>query len=238
VKPRLLDLFCKAGGAGKGYHDAGFEVVGVDIEPQPNYPFEFHQADALAVLRVLVTGVWHWNNYWLEDFDAIHASPPCQAHTSMQSMPNAKEHPDLVGPTRNWLERSNVPYVIENVVGAPLRSPITLCGAAFGLGSGEYVLARHRLFECSFPALTAGCAHRGRKVIGLYGDHARTNRRSRSRNDGQLGAADGLRMGGEAMGIDWMTWKELAQAIPPAYTGHIAQFLLAALEREKARHAA
>jgi DNA (cytosine-5)-methyltransferase 1 len=109
VKPRLLDLFCGAGGCSVGYHRAGFEVVGVDINPQPNYPYEFHQADAMT--------------YPLDGFDAIHASPPCQAHSAMSVMWNAREHPDLVAATRARLVATGLPYVIENVASSRRRSP-------------------------------------------------------------------------------------------------------------------
>jgi DNA (cytosine-5)-methyltransferase 1 len=212
-RPRLLDLFCKAGGASMGYHRAGFDVIGVDIEPQPNYPFEFHQADALT--------------YPLHGYDAIHASPPCQTHSALAAMANAKPHPDLIPATRARLVAAGVPYVIENVIGAPLIDPVQLCGAAFALGTETHDLARHRRFECSFPVMAPPCTHRSRKVIGIYGDHARTARRHGAQS--QYNAADSLRYGSQAMGIDWMTWRELAQAIPPAYTEHIGHYLLAAV---------
>lgn len=127
---RLLDLFCGAGGAAMGYYRAGFEVVGVDIKPQPNFPFEFHQANAL--------------DFPVDGFDIIHASPPCQAHTCLNVMWNAKKHADFVEPTREKLKASGLPYIIENVPGAPLIDPIKLCGSMFGLGAGPYDLRRHR----------------------------------------------------------------------------------------------
>ena len=142
---RALDLFCCAGGAAKGLDQAGFEVVGVDIKPQPRYPFEFHQADALA--------------FPTEGFDFIWASPPCQAHTSMKSMHNAKPHLDLIPETRAKLQASGIPYVIENVVGAPLIDPFMLCGTMFGLGVEDAELRRHRIFESSFPILAPKCQH-------------------------------------------------------------------------------
>ena len=129
-KPRLLDLFCCAGGAGAGYAKAGFEVVGVDLHPQPRYPFEFHQADAMT--------------FDLSGFDAIHASPPCQAYTVLGGREDLSHYPDLVDAVRERLQAAGVPWIIENVPGAPLRDPITLCGAMFGLRS-----YRHRLFESS-----------------------------------------------------------------------------------------
>src|SRR5690349_21349641 len=124
MKPRLLDLFCGAGGAAKGYADAGFEVVGVDHVDQPNYPYEFHKGDALLM------GAWLLHN---GDFDAVHASPPCQAYTTLRTLQGGKEYPDLIAPTRDLLQKSGLPYVIENVVGAPLVNPVQLCGSSFGL---------------------------------------------------------------------------------------------------------
>lgn len=210
--PRLLDLFCGAGGAAMGYHRAGFEVVGVDIKPQPHYPFEFHQADAMT--------------YPLDGFDAIHASPPCQAFSDLRSMHNAKRHPDLLTPTRDRLVSAGLPYVIENVEGAPMRDYIVLCGGAFGLGSGDAELRRHRRFEIEpRPVLVPPCAHGQRqRVIGVYGGHGRDRRRSVSTQDYSTEQRR------EAMGIDWMNGDELSQAIPPAYTEWIGQRLLALLE--------
>jgi DNA (cytosine-5)-methyltransferase 1 len=228
MKPRLLDLFCGAGGAAMGYHRAGFEVVGVDIKPQPRYPFEFHQADAMT--------------YPLEGFDAIHASPPCQAFSAMKTMPNAKEHFDLLTPTRERLKAWGGPYAIENVEGAPMFNYITLCGTSFGLGVAEAgaELRRHRRFEMNpEPELMVPpCAHGGR-VIGVYGGHGRDRRRIRPATVGVYGSAGGMSVRDgtqqfsteerrEAMGIDWMTGAELSQAIPPAYTEFIGRQLIRA----------
>ena len=210
---RLLDLFCGAGGAAMGYHRAGFEVVGVDIKPQKHFPFEFHQADALEYLRE------HGR-----EFDAIHASPPCQAFTALKSMWNAREHADLVAPTREGLFAAGKPYVIENVVGAPLIAPFMLCGTMFGLGAGEAELRRHRLFEASFPVgLQTPCAHARRQVIGVYGGHGQDRRRNGAPQDFSTEQRR------EAMGIDWMTGAELSQAIPPAYAEWIGKQLLTVL---------
>lgn len=225
---RLLDLFCCAGGAAMGYHRAGFdEIVGVDIRPQPRYPFTFVLGDALEYAAE------HGH-----EFDAIHASPPCQAFTDLRHMPNALEHADLLTPTRAALVSIGLPYVIENVEGAPMTGPyIVLCGSMFGLGTGNAELWRHRLFELSgFYCLTPSCAHRTRDlVIGVYGGHGRDRRRvisvvghsgGRSARDGtQQFTVDERR---EAMGIDWMTGAELSQAIPPAYTEFIGRYLLEA----------
>jgi DNA (cytosine-5)-methyltransferase 1 len=167
TRPRLLDLFCGAGGAGMGYHRAGFDVVGVDIASQKNYPFEFIQGDALAYCAE------HGH-----EFDAIHASPPCQAHSAMKTMYNAREHLDLVPQTREALRATGKPYVIENVPGAPLITPFILCGTMFDLGWEDAELRRHRLFESSTFMLTPSCAHgRRRSTVGVYGGHLRNRRR-------------------------------------------------------------
>lgn len=217
-----------------GYHQAGFEVVGVDIRPQPRYPFKFIQADCLSLDPSFVRG-----------FDAIHASPPCQAHTAMKTMHNAREHADLVPETRAMLQASGRPWAIENVVGAPLIDPITLCGTMFGLGVDDADLRRHRLFELSHPiTLVPECRHGARDTIGIYGGHARNRRRSRtigiygegerdSRRKFDKGVADfTVEQARDAMGADWMTLAELCQAIPPAYTRFIGDHLLALVSSE------
>ena len=143
-KLKLLDLFCGAGGASMGYYKAGFEVIGVDIKPQPHYPFEFHKADAFE--------------YPLSGFDVIHASPPCQHYSSMTNIhKNSHKHPDLIGPIRERLQKAKTPFVIENVIGACLSEPMLLCGTMFDLR-----IPKHRLFECSLAiwTLTMSCNHR------------------------------------------------------------------------------
>jgi DNA (cytosine-5)-methyltransferase 1 len=203
-KPRLLDLFCGAGGAAMGYHRAGFDMVGVDIEPQPHYPFPFWQADALEFLADL-TG----------HFDAVHASPPCQRYIRSGNVDREK-HPDLLGPTRELLIRTGLPWVLENVPGAPMEAHALLCGSMFGLA-----VKRHRWFEANIPLLpwTPPCRH-DEPITGVYG-HAH----------GKNGAAKGmlpsdLATWSREMGIDWMTAEEIVDAIPPAYTEWIgAQFL-------------
>jgi len=221
-KLRALDLFCCAGGASMGLHQAGFEVVGVDVRPQPRYPFEFHQTDALT--------------FPLDGFDFIWASPPCQAHTAMKTMHNAKQHEDLIPATRDRLQASGIPYVIENVVGAPLVNPFMLCGTMFGLGVEDADLQRHRIFEASFfVGLLPKCNHGARATIGVYGGHVRNRKRTigiygegarDSRRKFDKGVPDfTAEQGRQAMGIDWMTLAELSQAIPPAYgkfIGHAA----------------
>jgi DNA (cytosine-5)-methyltransferase 1 len=217
-RPRLLDLFCCEGGAGMGYHNAGFDVVGVDIEAQPRYPFEFHQGDALEYLRE------HGH-----EFDAIHASPPCQAHSALKTSWNAREHLDLVPDTREALQSFDVPWVIENVEGAPLIDPIRLCGSMFGLGIPGFQLRRHRLFELSpdLFILTPHCQHSG-PVVGVYGDHLRS--RGHWRKGADFPGQDKVQLASEAMGADWMSWHGLSQSIPPAYTSFIGAQLLAAIE--------
>lgn len=250
---RLLDLFCGAGGSAMGYHRAGFdEIVGVDIKPQKRYPFTFVQGDALEYVAA------HG-----QEFDAIHASPPCQAFTVLRAMWNAREHPNLVAPTRDCLTATGRPYVIENVPGAPLFEPIMLCGSMFGLGTGDAELRRHRLFELQgFTVLTPRCQHYTRAlVIGVYGGHGRDRRRtvgvygdgngrdyrkhpataSVSGHAGGASVRDGCQQFStaqrrEAMGIEWMTGEELSQAIPPAYTEFIGHELRAEVERQTARN--
>lgn len=207
MKPRLLDLFCCAGGAGSGYAKAGFEVVGVDLHPQPRYPFEFHQADAMT--------------FDLSGFDAIHASPPCQAYTVLGGREDLSHYPDLVDAVRERLQASGVPWIIENVPGAPLRDPITLCGAMFGLRS-----YRHRLFESSVQLVAP--PHPKHVVrVNRRGE----NRREHWQNGGFITITGdvGVYCGPEAMGVDWMSGNELSQAIPPAYTEYLGRQLMAAL---------
>lgn len=189
-----------------GYHQAGFEVTGVDIKPQPRYPFQFHQADALEFVRR------HGH-----EFDVIHASPPCQAYSTITSLSSTKEHPNLIPDTRRLLLRSGKPYIIENVPGAPLLNPIMLCGTMFGLST-----IRHRLFETNQPVwwLPAPCNHSGK----LYSVLTKSCRVS-----GDLRGPSSHEIGKIAMGIDWMNQYELGLSIPPAYTKYIGKKLIAIL---------
>jgi DNA (cytosine-5)-methyltransferase 1 len=204
TRPRLLDLFCGAGGAAMGYHRAGFDVVGVDKEPQPRYPFNFIQADALEYAA-----------YHGHTFDAIHASPPCQRKSQMTNCrPGlAATYPNLIAPTRMILQAVGRPYVIENVPGSDVYPDLTLCGHMFGLK-----LYRHRLFETSVsmwpkhhprhltPASKAGHWRPG-TIISVSGH------------------VSPIALAREAMGIDWMNRDELAEAIPPDYTQFIGEQL-------------
>lgn len=222
---RLLDLFCGAGGAAEGYRQAGFDVSGVDLSAFPRFRGRFHQADALSVLEEVAL-----SPFIRGQFDAIHASPPCQRWSVMSRDRDktAERHPDLIAPVREYLEAIGLPYVIENVPEAPLRRDVLLCGSMFpeltttdGLG----VLRRHRAFEigggwpvpaqpeCRHPAPGSGV-----QTVGVYG-HA-----------GGRSTRDGLSFRGteawrQVMGIDWMTGDELAEAIPPAYTRYLSSTL-------------
>jgi DNA (cytosine-5)-methyltransferase 1 len=212
TRPRLLDLFCGAGGAGMGYHLAGFDVVGVDVEPQPRYPFRFVQGDALDVLA-------GWD--LMPPFDAVHASPPCRDHSTLSFIHGKVGTGYLLEATRRALVRTGLPYVIENVPGAPLLDPLWLCGSEFGLLDGGRWLKRHRGFESNVLLMGAGgCNCAGRPIGGVYGGGPQTTG-GRFKFD-----AAGRR---RVMGIDWMTRDEMAQAIPPAYTQFIGEQLMDAL---------
>jgi DNA (cytosine-5)-methyltransferase 1 len=214
-RPKLLDLFCGAGGCSVGYHRAGFDVTGVDLAPQKNYPLEFHQADALEFLAE------HGGK-----FDAIHASPPCQAYSvAAQSERNAgKVYPDLLAPTRDALESTGKPWVIENVPGAPMRADFQICGCQMGLK-----LRRERWFETSWRAFSMMPTHHHEgPVVSVVGHGTPSWVRE------QLGYNPTIADYRAAMGIDWMNRNELSQAIPPAYTEHIGRQLIAHLAERAA----
>ena len=213
-RPRLLDLFCGAGGAAVGYSRAGFDVVGVDINPQPNYPFEFVQMDALEA----------FDHFGWNDFDAIHASPPCQHFSQMSKCrPGlAETYPDLVDPARQLLIASGKPYVIENVTGSPLQNWAQVCGSGLGM-----TLQRHRWFESNVPLWGVPCAHGQNAWNPDYG-HATGRKRRRVPVIGEWRIKKHLQ--DEAMGIDWMTLPELSEAIPPAYTEYIGEYLMKACQ--------
>jgi DNA (cytosine-5)-methyltransferase 1 len=214
---RLLDLFCCAGGASMGYHRAGFDVVGVDINPQPHYPFAFIQHDAMTL-----------DMRFLRSFDAIHASPPCQGYTTMQHAPGAVGAPRLIGAVRKMLEATGLPYVIENVEGArdEMPSAMMLCGSAFGLGAQGCELRRHRLFEANFKLQPVSCKHTDKPVIGIYGGHARKrSAKHGGRRTKDVWAGGHRAAAEEALGMHWATLAEMSEAIPPEYTRHIGRAL-------------
>lgn len=208
ARPRLADLCCGGGGASKGLDRAGFDVVGFDIEPQPRYPFEFHQQDVMDVD--------------LSGFQAVWASPPCKIFSNANQSKAASSSGDLITPVRQKIKDAGHPYIIENVPGAPLENHITLCGQSFNLQ-----LLRHRWFESNCLLWGPQCpGHydvrtglgprfrgwssfaRGANVITVVGNHYNFK-------DGKI-----------AMGIDWMGKKELTQAVPPAYSEHLGRQLL------------
>ena len=227
MKPRLLDLFCGAGGATRGYQLAGFYVVGVDVNPQPDYcGDEFFQEDACDLLRLCVG-----TTDWFASFDAIHASPPCQLFSRAGRLRDAQggqaSTVDLLTPTLARLADVRVPWVVENVPGAPGMLPcVQLCGSSFGLA-----VQRHRLFKSNVEIFGSPCDHSrfpldeksGKpRPVGVYhvmGDSIPSGgRTARTLEEGQT-----------AMGIDWMPWASLKEAIPPAYTQHLGKQLLAHL---------
>jgi DNA (cytosine-5)-methyltransferase 1 len=208
ARPLLLDLFCGAGGAAMGYHRAGFDVIGVDVNPQPRYPFPLVQADALEALTWKLAG-----------FSAIHASPVCKRYSRITPAHRRATHPDQIGPVRERLAETGLPYVIENVPGAPVRPDLKMCGCLFGLPR----LRRERWFETSWHAadLRAPCYHTGRAFTVTGSAGGWSNR-------------DQIHLGNHAdwsaaMGIDWMSNRELSQAIPPAYTENVGTQLLQAM---------
>lgn len=210
---RALDLFCGAGGASMGLHRAGFEVVGVDIAPQPHYPFEFHQADALT--------------YPLDGFDFFWASPPCQRFSDLAKRNgNATDWPDLIEPIRQRLVATGTLFVIENVEGAPLRRDITLCGTMF---PGLRVL-RHRLFEANYSI--AQPAH-GQHPLVFTHDKRKAHYGRLDQDSAFVQVTGGgncsIANARAAMGIDWMSKAEINEAIPPAYSEFIGRGAIAAI---------
>lgn len=227
TKPRLLDLFCGAGGAAMGYYRAGFDVIGVDISPQPHYPFELVEGNALGYLGWLVA-----DSGLPSRIDAIHASPPCQHFTKYRNAVKdiAERYDDLIAPTRDLLRATGLPYVIENVEGAPLHDPVTLCGSMFDLD-----VRRHRLFETNWPLEPPAwpCRHK----IWSRRYKAATGRKKDSRLTIEIGSWDEpIERQKAAMGVDWkIETRELSEAIPPAYTKFIGEQLQARLKMGEAR---
>ena len=213
MRPRLLDLFCCAGGAAAGYYKAGFDVLGVDIEPQPNYPFRFIQADALSMDR-----------QFLRTFDVIHASPPCQAYSDLAARNgNADEWPKLIEPVRELLVDTGQPYIIENVCGAPLRNFVVLCGTMFP----ELRVLRHRLFEANFT-ITTPPHGRHPKVHTLDKRKSHYGKTDEWKDYVQVtgGGNSSVAAARDAMGIDWMNKRELNESIPPVYAEYIGSFAM------------
>jgi DNA (cytosine-5)-methyltransferase 1 len=210
-RPVLLDLCCKQGGAAAGYAAAGFDVIGVDCDPQPRFPFTLVQADALVLLDELVRDGAHAH------VAAIHASPPCQAHSRAQVI-RGREHPDLIGPLRDLLTATGLPYVIENVPGAPLLDPVELCGVMFGLHT-----YRHRWFESNVPL-----------AVPLHPRHVRPlAKMGRALQPGDFYHAVGnfitVDYVRDDMGVPWMTRHGIREAIPPAYARYIGGQLMTVL---------
>lgn len=240
MKPKLLDLFSCAGGAARGYADAGFDVYGVDIDPQPRYPYPFCEGDVLDVMCALIgggqaaftapDGATEWLG--MDDFDVIHASPPCQRYSSTRSL-HSSEHPDLVGPTRELLVASGKPYVIENVVGAPLLDPIRLAGTDFNMTAEDVdgvrlKLVRVRLFESNIqltppPKLPVDHSIQTASVYGAGGGWTPKHRDNPERRGGYIPHIDVIK---RLLGIDWMTKHELSQSIPPVFTEHVGRQLI------------
>ena len=217
---RILDLFCGAGGAAMGYHRAfpDAEIVGVDINPQPNYPFRFIQADAMD----------HMLHLYPAGFDFIHASPPCQDYSSLKTAHDGHGTAWMLPKTLEWLRWTGTPYVVENVVGseAEMDPFIMLCGSSFGLG-----VRRHRLFTASFPLMAPPCAHYLQpEPVDVTGTGGPTPNRTRT-GGGVSRKPRNLDHAREVMGIDWMNRKELSQAIPPAYTEWIGNQFKALVPR-------
>jgi DNA (cytosine-5)-methyltransferase 1 len=203
---KVLDLFCGAGGASMGYFNAGFDVIGIDNKPHKDYPFVMVVADVMELTPD-----------YLQQFDLIHASPPCQPFTSLMKLAHAQgkqtNKEDLLEPTRRLLRASGVDYIIENVVGAPLINPVQLCGSSFGLK-----VRRHRLFESYLNLEGSKCDHKAQgRPIGVYG-----SMRDEIPNGGKT--ATSVEEARDAMGINWaMKWGDLVEAIPPLYTEYLGR---------------
>lgn len=210
-RPRVLDLFCCSGGAGMGYWLAGFDVVGVDIVPRPNYPFKFVEGDALDAMREMG-----------QEFNLVHASPPCQAHTALTKGTNrGRTYVDLIPQMRELCLWYGVDWVIENVTGADIRKDLTLCGEMFGLG-----VIRHRHFELGWlgtPSARQPEHKRHRGPVrgwrhGIYRDGPYIAAYGKGGGKGNVAEMQ------QAMGIWWTdVHEELTEAIPPAYTAYIGR---------------
>ena len=215
--PKILDLYCCAGGAAMGYHKAGFEVVGVDIEHRPNYPFEVRRREVIGFLE-------NQARWWLKGFVAIHASPPCQKDAAITKGTNAHlrdSYPDLYGPTKELLEDIGLPYIIENPAARP---DVVLCGEMF-----ELKVIRHRNFELGGWTMEqpAHIKHRGRVRGYRHGEWFDGPYIAAYGKGGGKGTTQEMQ---EAMDIDWTDVREeLTEAIPPAYTEYIGRHLMSFL---------
>lgn len=220
-RPRLLDLFCCAGGAAVGYYRAGFEVVGVDIVNRPRFPYEFIEADAMKL-----------DPDFIASFDAIHASPPCQSYSDLAKRNgNGDEWPRLIEPVREMLINSGLPYVIENVEGAPLLDPVVLCGTMFP----SLRVLRHRLFEANFKIVPP--PHKKHPKVHTFDKRKSHFGKTNEWTDFvQVTGGGNCRLAAarDAMGIEWMTKGEINEAIPPAYTELIGRQLMAHIKATEA----
>jgi DNA (cytosine-5)-methyltransferase 1 len=255
MRPKLLDLFCCEGGASMGYHRAGFDVYGVDLFRhrdqngklqgfrRQRYPFASHQGDVLIVLRQLLRGEsieftnpdGQTESLCLGDFAALAASPPCQLYSITHNAHRSNKHPDLVGPTRELLIATGLPYVIENVPGAPLIDPLQLCGTEFMLRAVDddglkVWLKRHRLFESNIPLRGAGGCDHPKDILcaGVYGNGCPSRDAAKARHGGYTPPSQAVR--NALMGIDWMSRNGLSQSIPPAYTEYIGRQLIMSVQ--------
>lgn len=220
MRPRLLDLFCGAGGCSVGYHRAGFEVVGVDIEPHPDYPFTLHVADATKIMC---------DTAFLDQFEVVHGSPPCPRYSVAGSIgsydPASK--PDLVPAFRHAMRSWGGMWVMENVPGAPMPDAVTLCGWAMGLRH----IKRHRLFESSEYLMAPGCACPVGDTVSVFGHSGEDRRKSTRAEHGNVRKHLPISEVRRLMGVEWMTRREdVADAIPPAYTQFIGEQLISYLE--------
>lgn len=244
---KLLDLFCCEGGASMGYHRAGFDVYGVDLFRhrgedgklkgfrRQRYPFPAIQGEVLTELRWLLTGHLatfdNGDQLGLDDFDAIAASPPCQAYSITKNAHNSS-HPELIEPTRDLLIQTGLPYIMENVEGAKrqMRSPLTLCGTEFGMRAVdsdglEVWLKRHRLFESNILLMGAGGCDHPKDILcaGVYGNGSPSRDAAKARAGGYTPPSQQVRA--DLMGIDWMSRNGLSQAIPPVFTEFLGRQL-------------